>query len=93
MNIMIIGADYLEGIEKKLIQSYGFSHIIHVSGRNVAHYKVSIPQTISLVVVFTNYINHCTVKHVKKQIKSQGIPTIFIKRSWPLLQKQLSRLV
>ncbi|MBU2703269.1 hypothetical protein Ga0466249_004409 [Sporomusaceae bacterium BoRhaA] len=88
MNVIIIGADHLGSIEKNLT-TYGATQIAHVSGRSTLDRKIAIPQTASLVVILTDYVNHGTAKHVKAAAKAQGIPAVFTKRSWSWLERQL----
>jgi hypothetical protein len=88
MNVIIIGADHLGSIEKNL-EIYGATQVDHVSGRATFDRKVAIPRTASLVVVLTDYVNHGTAKRAKAAAKAQGIPTVFAKRSWCLLEQEL----
>jgi hypothetical protein len=88
---MIIGADRLGSIDKNLLHSYGITSISHVAGRKPSERSLKIPQATSLVVVLTDFINHCTAKHIKQEAKSHGIPTVFAKRSWCSLNEQLEK--
>jgi len=91
MSVMIVGADHLGSIKKNL-RLYGICDIEHVSGRMVGdRKKFSIPRSISLVVVLTDFINHGTAKNVKEQAKAQGVQTIFAKRSWCSVAEQLEK--
>lgn len=91
MSVMLIGADHLGNIKKHL-QGYGLCDIAHVSGRAVSDRKKwAIPRSTSLVVVFTDFVNHGTARQVKEQAKQQGIQTVFAKRSWCSLAEQLAR--
>ncbi|MBP2650381.1 MAG: hypothetical protein H6Q74_1206 [Firmicutes bacterium] len=91
MSVMIVGADHLGNIKKNL-QMYGMCDIDHMSGRMVSdRKKFSIPRSTSLVVVLTDFVNHGTAKNVKEQAKVQGVQTIFAKRSWCSLAKQLEK--
>lgn len=82
MNVMIIGADRLGSIDKNLFNSYGITGISHVACRKPSECNIRIPQATSLIVVLTDYINHCTAKHIKREAKANGIPTVFAKRLW-----------
>lgn len=89
MSLLIVGADHLGNIEKNLRDS-GVEQIEHIQGRNVCDKrKLHISQTTSLVIVFTDYINHLTAQNVKKQAKAQKVPVVFAKRSWRALEQQL----
>lgn len=91
MNIMIIGADHLGKIDKNLLESYGITSISHVHGRKPSERSLKIPRATSLVVVLTDYVNHCTAKSIKEEAKSHGIPTVFARRSWSSLNEQLAK--
>jgi len=90
MSVMLIGADHLGNIGKK-IQMMGFNSIDHVTGRNVNdRKKFKCPLSTALIVVFIDYINHATAKNIKVMAKSQGVPLIFANRSWSSLQDKLA---
>ena len=90
MSVMLIGADNLDSIEKKL-QMMGIHLIDHVIGRNVSdRRKFKCPLSTTLIVVFIDYINHTTAKNIKIMAKSQGVPLIFVNRSWSSLQDKLA---
>lgn len=91
MNIMIIGADRLGSIDKNLMHAYGITSISHVACRKPSERSLKIPQATSLIVVLTDYINHCTARCIKQEAKSHGIPTVFAKRSWCSLNEQLEK--
>ena len=88
MNITIIGGDNIEQINCHLCEN-GFCIIKHISGRKGNHKCFDIPQNSDVVLVFTDYINHCLCKHIKKETQRLGIRTIFSKRSWSYLQALL----
>ncbi|EGO61881.1 DUF2325 domain-containing protein [Acetonema longum] len=89
MSVMIVGADHLGTLEKKL-QDMGIPVAAHVTGRNANDQsRIRIPKATSLVVVMTDYLNHNTARYIKKSAKSQGVPLVFAKRSWSDLQQQL----
>jgi hypothetical protein len=91
MSVMIVGADHLGGIEKKLL-ARGYSGIDHVCGRSVADHKnMPIPRSTTLVVVLVDFVNHITARNIKKRAKAQGVPLVFAKRSWCSLAEQLKK--
>lgn len=91
MSVMLIGADHLGGIGKKL-QKMGVHSIEHVTGRNVSdRKKFKCPLSTALIVVFIDYINHATAKNIKATAKSQGVPLIFANRSWSSLKDKLAK--
>jgi len=89
MSIIVIGADYLGSIEKKLY-SLGVTKLTHIDGRRISNQnKINIPAKTEFVLVLTNYVNHNTVKTVKEIAKLQEIPLIFSKRSWGSVEEKL----
>ncbi|QJW46809.1 DUF2325 domain-containing protein [bacterium BFN5] len=89
MSVVIIGADYLGGIEKNLY-SMGVKELIHITGRKAANRnKISLPKNTSFVLVLTDYVNHNTAKMIKTMAKTQEIPLVFAKRSWGAVEKEL----
>lgn len=92
MTLMLVGADYLAGIEKNL-QAMGVNNVYHMNGRTVKEQrKIKIPSSVGCVVVFTDFVNHLTAANVKKRAKEQNLPVIFSKRSWCVLQEKLADL-
>lgn len=90
MSALVIGADYLGNIEKKLF-AIGVTELIHIDGRKMANQnKINIPKKTQFVLVLTDYINHNTAKMVKTIAKAQDIPLIFAKRSWGSVVEKLT---
>jgi hypothetical protein len=93
MQLLIYGADNLGVIDKKL-HDIGIQRILHVSGRNNREQKkIRFPKHIDYILVFTDFVNHRTAAHVKKEAKQRQIPLIFSKRSWCFLEKSLGALL
>jgi hypothetical protein len=89
MEILIVGADKLGGIEKNL-KLINKAKIVHVTGRNTADRKCcSLSPAIKLVLILTDFVNHNTAKVYKKQAKLSGIPLICAKRSWSSIERKL----
>lgn len=92
MRILIVGGDDLGLIGKKL-RECGVTEICHVTGRNCSHRKVCpIAQSVQLVLILTDYINHVTASNFKRAAKSRGIPLICAKRSWCAIEEKISSL-
>ena len=92
MSIVIIGADYLGGIEKNLY-SLGVTELTHINGRKVANQnKINIPKKTDFVLLLTDYVNHNTAKIVKAIAKAQDVPLIYSKRSWGAVEEKLTSL-
>jgi len=92
MSIVIIGADYLGSMEKKLY-SLGVTELTHIDGRKVANQnKICIPKKTDFVLVLTDYVNHNTAKIVKTIAKAQDVPLVYSKRSWGAVEEKLVSL-
>jgi hypothetical protein len=78
---MVVGADHLGTITEKLI-STGFGEIHHIDGRKVNSVKKGIPESIDIVFVLTDYVNHNLAKVIKQKAKEKDKPIYFVKRSW-----------
>ncbi len=90
MSIVVVGADHLGGIEKKLY-SLGITEIVHVSGRkSLTRSKMNLPKTTAFVLVLTDYVNHGTANHVKFMARAQEIPLVYAKRSWRSVEEKLN---
>jgi hypothetical protein len=89
MSVVVVGGDFLGGIEKNL-HSLGVTELIHISGRKALDKnKISIPKATALVVVLTDYVNHGTAQNVKVLAKARSIPLVFAKRSWRAVEEKL----
>jgi len=89
MSIVIIGGDYLGGIEKNLY-SIGVTKVVHISGRKTLDKsKISLPRSTSFILVLTDYVNHNIAHIVKEMAKSRAIPLVYSKRSWPAIEEKL----
>ena len=92
MTAMVVGADYLGTIEKKM-REMGVTEIAHFKGRNPGEIRrVSIPKSVSFVLVFTDYVNHNIAKAVKSHAKAQAVPLVYAKRSWCAVENKLAGL-
>lgn len=80
-SLMVVGADHLGNITDKLINT-GFGEIHHIDGRKVNSVKKGIPESIDLVLVLTDYVNHNLAKVIKQKAKEKEKPIFFVKRSW-----------
>lgn len=89
MSIVVIGADYLGGIEKNLY-SLGVTELTHINGRKVSNQsKICIPKKTDLILILTDYVNHNTAKIVKTIAKAQDVPLVYSKRSWGAVEEKL----
>ena len=90
MSIVVVGADHLGSIEKKLYL-LGVTEITHVSARkSLTRSKLKLPKTTAFVLVLTDYVNHGTASHVKFMAKAQDIPLVYAKRSWRSVEEKLN---
>lgn len=90
MSLLVIGGDYLGGIEDNL-KKRGFSTVTHISGRNNKQKSLKIPKNTDVILVLTDYINHQTTKIIKKQLKNSNAKIFFSRRSWANIEETLSR--
>jgi hypothetical protein len=89
MSVVIVGGDYLGGIEKNLY-SLGVKELVHISGRKAFdRNKISLPEATAFVLVLTDYVNHATARNVKTIARSRSIPVVFAKRSWRAVEEKL----
>jgi hypothetical protein len=79
--LMVVGADHLGTISEKLL-NIGFGEIHHIDGRKVNCVKKGIPESIDIVFVLTDYVNHNLAKVIKQKAKEKDKPIYFVKRSW-----------
>ncbi|MFO0659426.1 MAG: DUF2325 domain-containing protein [Polyangiaceae bacterium] len=79
MTALLIGADYVEPIKEVLAEA-GLETGDHWSGRKPGDLKRSIPRDTSVVVVMTDYVNHCLVKKIRQDCSKLHIPVVFCRR-------------
>src|SRR3954447_19713183 len=91
-SLLIVGADHLGVIREKL-SSVGFDEILHINGRKVKMVKSKIPESISCILVLTDYVNHNLSTVIKQRAKSQSIPIFYAKRSWCSIHNALKGIV
>jgi hypothetical protein len=90
VSVFIVGGDYLGNIPAKL-KGFGFTEIMHLSGRKKGHVTVEIPSQVDVVLVLTNYVNHgCAVK-IKEKARKMGVRTLFARRAWSHISEMLMR--
>ncbi|NPV92805.1 MAG: DUF2325 domain-containing protein [Firmicutes bacterium] len=80
MTVLVVGADHLGSIPKKLREE-GAHKIVHWTGRRASFQNKRIPQRIQKVVICCDYINHKLMDNVKRQAKSSGIPVVYSRRN------------
>lgn len=88
MTALLIGADRLGNIPDEL-ERVGFENLIHWSGRKKQCRVKTIPQNVDVVLMFSDYLNHCLMYEMKKQAKARKIPMLFCKRSLACVQEAL----
>ncbi|MEK4563713.1 DUF2325 domain-containing protein [Alkalihalobacillus sp. FSL R5-0424] len=87
-SLMIVGADHLGSIPKKL-EDMGFANILHISGRKTKMVKREIPADIDMILVLTDFINHNLTTVLKKKAMEQDVPVCYAKRSWCSIYKAI----
>lgn len=80
MTVLIVGADRLGNIPKKL-RNEGVKKIIHWSGRSRSFQNKAIPRNVDKIIVLYDFLNHNLMHSVKNRAKSYDISAIFNKRS------------
>ncbi len=89
VSVVIVGGDYLGGIEKNLY-SLGVTELVHISGRKpLDKNRINLPRTTAFMLVLTDYVNHGTANAAKVIAKSRAIPLVFAKRSWRAVEEKL----
>ncbi|WP_100406095.1 DUF2325 domain-containing protein [Bacillus solitudinis] len=89
-SLMIVGADKLGSIPKKL-EELGFHEIIHVTGRKTQMVKKEIPTHVDVILILTDFINHNLTSVLKKKATEQDIPICYAKRSWCSIYQAIDR--
>ncbi|WDC84674.1 DUF2325 domain-containing protein [Caloramator sp. mosi_1] len=93
MSALIIGGDKIDTVIKGL-KNKEFDEIKHISGRkNGDKINSSINKAVKydLVIVLTDYINHCIVTNLKNCNSKNRI--IYCKRSWPLIEENIKKVL
>jgi len=79
--ILIIGGDKIEPIKEFLKEKQGEDVVEHWDGRKVRVTHKIIPTQTNHILLITDYLNHNTMYHFKKEAKRKNIPIICSKRS------------
>lgn len=82
MQALVVGADRLGNIPAVLAE-FGIVIKKHVSGRESAHQKRpgSLPNGIGMVILFTDFIGHNTMRAFRDAARSEGVPVLCCRRS------------
>ena len=88
-SLMIVGADHLGNIPKKL-EGIGYNDIVHVNGRKSQMVKYKIPEHVDVILILTDYINHNLSSVIKQKAKDIGIPIRFAKRFMVLYPSRIN---
>ena len=91
-SLLIVGADHLGVIPEKL-NSVGFDEVFHLNGRKGQMVKKDIPESVSCILVLTDYVNHNLSTVIKKRAKKQSIPVYYAKRSWSSIHRVLEGVI
>ena len=79
--ILIIGRDKIDTIKDFLNEKTGESSVLHWDARNVRVTHRIIPKDTNHILLITDFLNHNTMYHFKKEAKRKKIPLICSKRS------------
>ena len=88
VSVLLVGADRLGKIPE-VLNAKGINKYVHVPGRKKGMRKFKVPKDVDLVIVFTDFIEHCVSKNIKAQLKQMDIPCVYSKRSVTDLTKKL----
>ena len=55
--------------------------------------KKDIPESVSCILVLTDYVNHNLSTVIKKRAKKQSIPVYYAKRSWSSIHRVLEGVI
>ncbi|MFX4261162.1 DUF2325 domain-containing protein [Pelotomaculum propionicicum] len=75
---MLVGADRIGTKEQTIIKRFGMRSLTHWAGRE-KKFK-TIPASVGLIIVLTQFVNHGLMYHVKKEAKKFNIRVIYLKR-------------
>lgn len=89
MKVLVVGADHLGSITDKL-KTMGMD-VEHITGRQAIDKRAcQIASTTSLVLILVDYINHNTMKQVKRLARTRSIPMVFAPRRWTAISEKLT---
>lgn len=77
MKCLIVGTDRLGSAPKILKEKFGINEVIHWDGRKMPRNKLG---KLSLVLIYTGFINHATMQKVKKLAKQENIKIVYVRR-------------
>ncbi len=89
MAALIIGADRLGKIPDVLKEN-GYSELIHIPGRKKGMRNYKIPSNVDVVIFMIDFLEHCTMKNFKQQLKGTSIPSLYCRRSASDVQNKLA---
>ena len=77
MRCLIVGTDRLGAAPAILKEKFNVEEFIHWDGRKKLKCNL---QNLSLIVVYTGFVNHSLMQQVKKMAKKNNIKTIYVNR-------------
>ncbi|MCL6559185.1 MAG: DUF2325 domain-containing protein [Firmicutes bacterium] len=77
MRCLVVGADNLGAKASYLREKFGVKEVLHWDGRNRKMPKFPL---VDLVIVLTGFVNHPTMKHVRKEARKYGVKVLYLKR-------------
>ncbi|SHI79554.1 DUF2325 domain-containing protein [Parasporobacterium paucivorans] len=88
MAILIVGADRLGNINREIYNNCN-EDIIHWTGRTkIGSKKYVIPNDVSRIFVFCDFINHNLMHLIKKQAKRNNVQIFYSRRSMAILNEK-----
>jgi len=89
MAVLVVGGDHLGKIPRKL-EAFGFTRVIHVSGRKKGEWLIEIPSQVDYIIILVDYISHGLMGIIKERTRESGKKTIFSRRAWSHIEKALA---
>lgn len=77
MKCLIVGTDRLGAAPAILKEKFNIDEVIHWDGRKRSKCDI---KNLSLIVVYTGFVNHALMHQVKKMAKKNDIRIIYINR-------------
>ncbi len=94
MKCMVVGADSLGSIPQ-VLEQMGIYIAGHITGRAVSHQRqvTTLPANIDLLILFTDFLNHNSMRGYRSRAQSQGIRVLACRRSASSLLIELRRIL
>lgn len=92
MSALIIGADHLGGIPI-FLSNKGIEICHHWDGRKKGMRRKCVPNSVDMIIVLYDFVEHGLSENIKQQAKQKNIPCVYSRRNVSDLANQLDRCV